>query len=278
VGIARDAAGRGLRVLLVEAQDLASATSSASSKLVHGGLRYLEQYEFRLVRESLIEREVLLKAAPHIIWPLRFVLPHHAGLRPAWMLRAGLFLYDHLGPRERLPAARGLDLSEAVEGAPLKASYRRGFAYSDCWVEDSRLVALVARDAADRGADIRPRTRLVSATRGDEVWTAQLEGAQGGSIEARAIVNAAGPWVGIVAETILRIPGPPRPAVSIRPPGRRDRGGPAAAGRPRHRHGRGSAPAGRAAAAALEEARDLQRTGIRKRSGRGRRGPAHHIS
>ena len=206
VGIARDAAGRGLRVLLVEAQDLASATSSASSKLVHGGLRYLEQYEFRLVRESLIEREVLLKAAPHIIWPLRFVLPHHAGLRPAWMLRAGLFLYDHLGPRERLPAARGLDLARALEGEPLKDGYRRGFAYSECWVEDSRLVALVARDAADRGADIRPRTRLVNAERGEEVWTAVLEGAQGGVVEARAIVNAAGPWVG----DVLRTAGSPR--------------------------------------------------------------------
>ncbi|MBU6374257.1 MAG: glycerol-3-phosphate dehydrogenase [Alphaproteobacteria bacterium] len=195
VGVARDAAGRGLSVVLVEAQDLAGATSSASSKLVHGGLRYLEQYEFRLVRESLIEREVLLAAAPHVIWPLRFVLPHHDGLRPAWMLRAGLFLYDHLGPRRQLKAAEGLDLRHTPQGAPLQTAYRRGFAYSDCWVDDARLVALTARDAAERGADIRTRTRLASATKTGRVWTATLEGDRGGAIRARAIVNAAGPWV-----------------------------------------------------------------------------------
>lgn len=198
VGIARDAAGRGLKVALVEAEDLAGATSSASSKLVHGGLRYLEQYEFRLVRESLIEREVLLAAAPHVIWPLRFVLPHHDGLRPAWMLRAGLFLYDHLGPRRRLKAAESLSFQGTPQGAPLQPAYRRGFAYSDCWVEDSRLVALAARDAAERGADIRTRTRLVAAAKTGPVWTATLTGDRAGTLTARAIVNAAGPWVGDV--------------------------------------------------------------------------------
>jgi len=202
-GIARDAAVRGLKVLLCEAEDLAGATSSASSKLVHGGLRYLEQYEFRLVRESLMEREVLLAAAPHVIWPLRFVLPHHSGLRPAWMLRAGLFLYDVLAPRRRLAPTRTIAFAGAPEGAALKADYRRGFAYSDCWVEDSRLVALVARDAADRGADIRTRTRLTAAERVGRGWRAQLDGRQGReTIEARAIVNAAGPWVGGILRAV----------------------------------------------------------------------------
>jgi glycerol-3-phosphate dehydrogenase len=199
-GIARDAAGRGLSVMLVEAEDLASATSSASSKLIHGGLRYLEYYEFRLVREALIEREVLLKAAPHIIWPLRFVLPHHKGLRPAWMLRAGLFLYDHLGGRQRLPGTRKLRLDQDPAGAPLRPEYRLGFEYSDCWVEDSRLVVLNAVDAAERGATILTRTRLVAGSRTAEGWLATLEGEDGGkqTVRARAIVNAAGPWVGTV--------------------------------------------------------------------------------
>ncbi|HEX9906367.1 MAG TPA: FAD-dependent oxidoreductase, partial [Propylenella sp.] len=151
-GIARDAAGRGLSVYLCEKTDLAGATSSASTKLIHGGLRYLEYYEFRLVRESLAEREVLLRAAPHIVRPLRFVLPHHKGLRPRWLIRLGLFFYDHLGGRELLPAARRLDLTKDEAGRPLKPQFRSGFEYSDCWVDDARLVVLNAMDAAARGA------------------------------------------------------------------------------------------------------------------------------
>lgn len=201
-GIARDAVGRGLRVMLVEQDDLASATSSASSKLVHGGLRYLEQYEFRLVREALGEREVLLSMAPHIIWPISFVLPHDASLRPAWMIRAGLFLYDHLAKRARLPGSRQLDLRRDPAGRPLKPSFTRGFSYADCWVEDSRLVVLNALDAAERGADIRTRCRFVGANPDGGHWSATLEGASGerGTVRARAIVNAAGPWV----ERVLR--------------------------------------------------------------------------
>jgi glycerol-3-phosphate dehydrogenase len=197
-GIARDAAGRGLKVMLAEQADLASATSSASTKLIHGGLRYLEYYEFRLVREALIEREVLLRAAPHIIWPLTFVLPHVSALRPAWMVRLGLFLYDHLGGRESLPGSRSVDLRRDPLGAPLRDSYRKGFCYSDCWVEDSRLVALNARDAADRGADILTRTRCTSARRAGDRWIVVIEDAAGGrkrEVAARALVNAAGPWV-----------------------------------------------------------------------------------
>ena len=158
-GIARDAAGRGLSVYLCEQHDLASGTSSAATKLIHGGLRYLEFYEFRLVREALLEREVLLASAPHIIWPLRFVLPHHSGLRPWPVVRLGLFLYDHLCGRHILPPTRSLDLRKDEAGKPLKPDYRRAFEYSDCWVDDARLVALNARDAADRGADIATRTR-----------------------------------------------------------------------------------------------------------------------
>jgi glycerol-3-phosphate dehydrogenase len=160
-GIARDAAGRGLSVLLVEQRDLASATSSSSTKLIHGGLRYLEHYEFRLVREALQEREVLLAAAPHIIWPLTFVLPHHKGLRPKWMLRAGLFLYDHLAKRKRLPGSRALSLNGTKEGKPLLDQFTSGFSYSDCWVDDARLVVLNALDARngrlDRDIAIRRR-------------------------------------------------------------------------------------------------------------------------
>jgi glycerol-3-phosphate dehydrogenase len=197
--IARDAAGRGLKVLLVEQGDLAQATSSASTKLFHGGLRYLEYYEFRLVRESLIERETLLRAMPHISWPLRFVLPHHAGLRPAWMLRLGLFIYDNLGGRKILPPARSLDLRADPAGAPLRADYRRGFEYSDCWVDDARLVVLLARDAAARGAEVRTHTRFVRAARDGDGWQAELAGADGtATVAARAVVNAAGPWVGQV--------------------------------------------------------------------------------
>ena len=200
-GIARDAAGRGLSVVLCEQDDLAAWTSSASSKLIHGGLRYLEYYEFRLVREALAEREVLLASAPHIIHPLRFVLPHHAGLRPGWMLRAGLFLYDHIGGRRSLPGTRRVSLRTDPVGAPLKDIYRRGFEYSDAAVDDSRLVALLAVDAAERGARILTRTRLVEARREGGVWLCGLERRDGSlqTVTARALVNAAGPWVGAVS-------------------------------------------------------------------------------
>ncbi|MGF1624380.1 MAG: glycerol-3-phosphate dehydrogenase [Alphaproteobacteria bacterium] len=197
-GIARDAAGQGLSVLLCERDDLAGATSSASTKLVHGGLRYLEYYEFRLVREALIEREVLLRAAPHIIWPMRFVLPHNRSMRPAWLVRLGLFLYDHLGGRKLLPGSRGLNLRRHPYGLPLQPAFGRGFEYSDCWVEDSRLVALNARDAADRGATILTRTALVGARRSGSLWDCVLEadgGARRWTVQARALVNAGGPWV-----------------------------------------------------------------------------------
>lgn len=169
-GIARDAVGRGYSVCLCEAGDFARGTSSASTKLIHGGLRYLEYYEFRLVREALKEREVLWRMAPHIIHPMRFVLPYHKGLRPAWMLRLGLFLYDHLGGRRLLPPTKTVNLAEGPLGAPLKPLFSKGFEYSDCWVEDARLVVLNAMDAAERGADIRPRTRVVSARRAGDPW------------------------------------------------------------------------------------------------------------
>jgi glycerol-3-phosphate dehydrogenase len=197
-GIARDAAGRGLSVLLCEQDDLASHTSSASSKLVHGGLRYLEHYEFRLVREALIEREVLLAIAPHIIWPLRFVLPHSPEQRPAWMIRLGLLLYDHLGGRRKLPASRKLDLRRDPAGAALDERYTTGFAYADCWVDDARLTVLNAVDARERGARILTRTRCVHARRQDGLWRAVLRPVQGGpdhEVHARCLVNAAGPWV-----------------------------------------------------------------------------------
>lgn len=200
-GIARDAAGRGCSVYLCEQGDLASATSSASTKLVHGGLRYLEHYEFRLVREALQEREVLWRMAPHIIRPLRFVLPHLPGLRPAWFLRLGLFLYDHLGGRNLLPPTRSLDLRTDPAGAPLKPGFARAFEYSDCWVDDARLVVLNAQDAARHGATIQTRTRFVDALRGDGMWHATVEDAHTGrrsTIRARTLVNAAGPWVGDV--------------------------------------------------------------------------------
>ena len=164
-GIARDAAGRGLKVVLVEQGDLAQATSSRSTKLFHGGLRYLEYYEFRLVREALVERETLLRAMPHISWPLRFVLPHHDGLRPAWVLRLGLAIYDNLGGRKILPGTRTLDLRRDPAGLPLRPGFAKAFEYSDCWVDDARLVVLNARDAAARGAEIRTRTRFEHAER-----------------------------------------------------------------------------------------------------------------
>ncbi|SFQ58492.1 glycerol-3-phosphate dehydrogenase [Roseivivax halotolerans] len=225
-GIARDAAGRGLSVGLAEMGDLASATSSASTKLFHGGLRYLEYFEVRLVREALEERETLLKAMPHISWPMRFVLPVHRdmrfegstpmskllstvmpwmkGRRPAWLIRAGLFLYDHLGGRKILPATKTLDLRSSPEGAPLDDRFETAFEYSDCWVEDSRLVVLNARDAEARGAEILPRTKVVSAERTDALWRIVLEDDAGRrEVFAKALLNAAGPWVGdVIRDTI----------------------------------------------------------------------------
>jgi len=197
-GIARDAVGRGYSVFLAEMGDLASGTSSAATKLVHGGLRYLEYYEFRLVHEALAEREVLWAMAPHIIWPMRFVLPHHKGLRPAWFLRLGLLVYDHLGARKLLPPTKTLDLRTDPIGRPLKDGYATAFEYSDCWVDDARLVALTARDAADKGAIIQTRTKVISATREDGLWTVKLQDVDSklrGTVKARLVVNAGGPWV-----------------------------------------------------------------------------------
>ncbi len=220
-GIARDAAGRGLSVTLAEMSDLASATSSASTKLFHGGLRYLEYFEFRLVREALVERETLLRAMPHISWPMRFVLPYHKsmrfegdtptsklmsavmpwmrGRRPAWLIRLGLFMYDTLGGRKILPGTSTLDLTRTPEGAPLKDIFTKAYEYSDCWIEDSRLVALNARDAAARGATILTRTKVVSAKTDDGLWIVTLQDMETGAqqrIRARMVVNAGGPWVG----------------------------------------------------------------------------------
>ena len=209
-GIARDAAGRGLKVFLCEQGDLAGATSSASTKLIHGGLRYLEYYEFRLVREALQERERLLTAAPHIIWPLRFVLPHHKGLRPRWLIRLGLFLYDHLGGRRILPPTRVLNLARDPAGEPLRPAFRRGFEYSDCWVEDSRLVVLNAVDAAARGATVVTRTRCLGARREAGLWQLELDSDGARSlVAAHALVNAAGPWV---SEMLARVTGANAPA------------------------------------------------------------------
>ena len=206
-GLARDAAGRGLSVLLCDMGDLGGGTSSRSTKLIHGGLRYLEQFDFRLVREALAEREVIWAIAPHIVRPLRFVLPHQAGLRPAWVLRTGLFLYDHLGGRRRLPPTRSLNLASDAAGRPLKPGvFTTGFEYSDCWVDDARLVVLNARDAAERGASIRARTRAIEAWRTQEGWHLTLAEVGSGKreeIAARALINAAGPWVEAVA-TVAR--------------------------------------------------------------------------
>ncbi len=225
-GIARDASGRGLKVALAEMNDLASATSSASTKLFHGGLRYLEFFEFRLVKEALEERETLLKAMPHISWPMRFVLPYHPemrfdsdtptsrllsrimpwmkGRRPAWLIRLGLFLYDNLGGRKILPGTARLDLRTAPEGAPLNDKFERAYEYSDCWVEDSRLVVLNARDAVQRGAEVMTRTKVLNATRDGDLWKITLDDGEGvREVKARMIVNAGGPWVGdIIRQTV----------------------------------------------------------------------------
>ena len=202
-GIACDAAGRGLSVFICDKDDLAAHTSSASSKLIHGGLRYLEHREFRLVREALAEREVLLAKAPHIVKPLRFILPHRPHLRATWLIRAGLFLYDHLGKRKALPASRHLRFGA---GSPLKAEIDQGFEYSDCWVDDARLVLLNAMAAREHGAHVHPRTRCVSARRSKGLWHIHLERADGSllSIRARALVNAAGPWVASLVRDELK--------------------------------------------------------------------------
>jgi glycerol-3-phosphate dehydrogenase len=206
-GIARDAAGRGLRVLLVEQNDFASATSSASTKLIHGGLRYLEHGAIRLVRDALAEREVLLRMAPHLVRPLRFVLPHHRDLRPAWQLRLGLFAYDRLGGRELLPGTERIDLSHHPVGKPLKRGFRTAFEYSDCSVDDARLVILNVVDAAERGASIRPRTRLMRSDRENGRWRLVLSAdGQREVVTARVLVNATGPWVGETNELVVRRP------------------------------------------------------------------------
>ncbi|WP_299475229.1 glycerol-3-phosphate dehydrogenase [Cypionkella sp.] len=227
-GIARDAVGRGLSVTLAEQGDLAQATSSASTKLFHGGLRYLEYFEFRLVREALEERETLLVAMPHISWPMRFVLPYHPdmrfegetptgklmarlmpwmkGRRPAWLIRLGLFMYDTLGGRKILPATRTLDLKTDPAGVPLQKRFAHAYEYSDCWIEDAKLVSLNARDAAQRGANIHTRTRVISAARAGDLWQITTEGSQGQtSHTARALVNAGGPWVEDIIRNVARI-------------------------------------------------------------------------
>jgi len=196
-GVARDAAGRGYKVCLAEMNDLASGTSSGATKLIHGGLRYLEHFEFRLVREALMERERLWAIAPHIIWPLRFILPIHKGLRPAWFLRLGLFIYDNMGGRKLLPATKTIDMHTDVAAAPLKPLYSKAFEYSDAWVNDARMVVLNARDAANRGATIMTHTRVVSAKRNNGMWKIVVQTSAGNkkTILARVLVNAAGPWV-----------------------------------------------------------------------------------
>ena len=208
VGIARDAVGRGYSVTLAEMNDLASATSSASTKLIHGGLRYLEYYEFRLVRESLKEREVVWANAPHIVWPLRFVLPHHKDLRPAWLIRLGLFLYDHIGGRKKLPATTDIDMTKDEVGKPLKPLFTKAFEYSDCWVNDARFVVLSAMDARDQGADILVREKVVSATYENAVWTVMTENQMTGETtehRAKMVINAAGPWVDhVIGEALSR--------------------------------------------------------------------------
>ncbi len=213
-GIARDASGRGLRVVLCEKDDLAQHTSSASSKLIHGGLRYLEQYQFGLVRKALAEREVLLKSGPHIMRPLRFVMPHAggAGMRPAWMLRAGLFLYDHLARRDFLPPSETIALQAHPSGEPLQPRFERAFAYSDAWVDDARLVVLAAIDARERGATVLTRTRCTGLQREAQRWVATLRGADDETrVHARCLVNAAGPWAASLLPSTLGSPQPARP-------------------------------------------------------------------
>ncbi len=207
-GIARDAAGRGLHVLLCEQNDLAQHTSSASTKLIHGGLRYLEYYEFKLVRKALQEREVLLRLAPHIISPLRFVMPHDTTQRPAWMIRTGLFLYDHLAKRQILPASSGISLRAHIAGEPLKNVFNKGFIYSDGWVDDARLVILNALDARERGACILTQTKCEKAWREGDIWRATLRNTPSEAIEisARALVNAAGPWAAQFAGSVTSAP------------------------------------------------------------------------
>ncbi len=197
-GIARDAAGRGVSTLLCEQADLAHYTSSASTKLIHGGLRYLEHYDFLLVRHALQEREILLRAAPHIIWPLRFVLPHHQKLRPRWLIRLGLFMYDYIGGRKLLPSSHSLNLTKHVSGKKLKAQFKSGFEYSDCWVQDARLVVLNVMDAASRGCDVRVRTQVTDLIRHDGHWEVKLLDHASGeatTVTAKVVVNASGPWV-----------------------------------------------------------------------------------
>lgn len=229
-GIARDAAGRGLSVTLAEMNDLASATSSASTKLFHGGLRYLEYFEFRLVREALIERETLLRAMPHISWPMRFVLPYHKdmrfdsetptsrllstvmpwmrGRRPAWLIRLGLFLYDNLGGRKILPGTTSLNLQNAPEGGPLQDKFHTAYEYSDCWIEDSRLVVLNARDAEARGARVLVQTEVLSAKRADDLWEITIRDKQTGDtqmVQAKMLINAGGPWVGDIIQNKIHV-------------------------------------------------------------------------
>jgi glycerol-3-phosphate dehydrogenase len=206
-GIARDAAGRGLSVIMCEKGDLAEGTSSRSGKLIHGGLRYLEYFEFRLVREALIEREVLLKAAPHIVWPMRCVLPHSPEQRHAWLVRLGLFLYDHLGGRDKLPPCRRIDLLNGLEGGAIKDDYRLAFEYSDCWVDDARLVVLNALDAKERGAAILTRTAAISAKRENGTWDIEFRNSDGtrSHVRTKALVNAAGPWVEDVIKGVVGV-------------------------------------------------------------------------
>ncbi len=214
-GVARDAAGRGLAVLLCEQHDLASHTSSASTKLIHGGLRYLEYYDFKLVRKSLREREIVLASAPHIVWPLRFVLPHDDNLRPVWMMRAGLFLYDHLARRRFLPGSRTVDLRSHPAGAPLDPRYTRGFVYSDAWVDDARLVVLTALDAREHGATVLTRTRCASIRREQGAWTATLVREDGAEslVRTRAVVNATGPWVARFLDEASPVPAGHHPRI-----------------------------------------------------------------
>ncbi|MDX1739262.1 MAG: glycerol-3-phosphate dehydrogenase, partial [Alphaproteobacteria bacterium] len=198
VGIARDAAGRGYSVYLAEKEDLAKGTSSGSTKLIHGGLRYLEHYEFSLVRKALMEREVLWKMAPHIVHPLRFVLPHHKGLRPAWFLRLGLFLYDYIGGRKLLPPTKKLNLTKDVTGEPIRDDFRMGFEYSDCWVDDARMVVLNAMSARELGAQINVGEKVVAIHRKGDIWEIEVENAETGekkTIQSKMVVNATGPWV-----------------------------------------------------------------------------------